>query len=474
MLKGFTPTDAEGLIKARALFVTLGIGFVFGLFRNWESLRDNLGKAGIKSPFLDTMSRFGIPNEIQLESLDRTKGHHADGLAFEPSLLLTATGLIVGLRISITMFVGSCLVYFVLTPVMFDADQAWLLAHHGTTTGFKAAMEITADGAIKPLKWALWGGTAMMVMSSFTTLALQWRTLVKSFSGVFSKKTAAIDPVADLEVPVKWAIRGGVPTGLGLVLALWLGFGVNPLLGAISVMISCVIAVVCCRAAAETDINPIGPMGKVTQLIYAVLPGASHSATINLVSAGATSAAAGSSADMMSDFKTSHLLGANSRKVFIAQVCGVFFGILCVIPAWYLIIPDKAHLEKFPAIPAKMWSAVAQFLTNPKETFYYGAPTLIVLCAVIGVALPLLAHLFPKAAKGMPSAMGLGLACIMPFSNSLSFLIGALIMAVWEKGHKKSAVFFALIVASGLMSGQAMSEAFSTIGGEATILFHHK
>ena len=38
------------------------------------------------------------------------------GLAFEPGLLLIAAGMIVGVRVSTWMLVGSCLTYFVLIP----------------------------------------------------------------------------------------------------------------------------------------------------------------------------------------------------------------------------------------------------------------------------------------------------------------------------------------------------------------------
>jgi uncharacterized oligopeptide transporter (OPT) family protein len=305
-----------------------------------------------------------------------------------------------------------------------------------------------------------------MVTASFVTLGLQWRTIARSFSGILPKNKTLVtadDPVSDLEVPMSWML-GAIPVSIALIIALWLGFGINPLLGLLAVVISFAVSIVCCRSCGEADINPVGAMGKITQLIFAILPGAIGNIVVNLVVAGSTAAAAGSSGDMMGDFKTSHLIGANPRKVWLAQLSGIFFGILFVVPAWYLLIPNKEKLLEYPAIPAKLWSAVAKLLTEKDPTFFYGAVPLMIACAVIGALIPLASHFTPKLSRWMPSTMGLGLGLMLPFSNSLSFITGALIMLAWEKGHKKSAAAIALTVASGLMSGQAIIEAFTQLG----------
>ena len=57
-----------------------------------------------------------------------------------------------------------------------------------------------------------------------------------------------------------------------------------------------VVALVCCRATGETDTTPLGAMGKVTQLLYAVLPGARGVISTNLMTAGVTAGAGASAA----------------------------------------------------------------------------------------------------------------------------------------------------------------------------------
>ena len=465
MLKGLYADGSEGIRKARALFATLATGGIFAMFRLWTELAHRLKAAGLPHGIFEKLSPLTIPESIPLQALSPVvvaqKKIPLVGLFFEPSLLLTSVGLIVGMRVSLSMFFGSCVLYFVLAPLMANADAAM-----AGTTAFIPSMPLVKD-MIAPAKWALWGGTALMVMASFTTLALQWKTLARAFAGMLpGRGPKSHDAQDELEVPVWWMAAGVLPIGIALVITLWLGFGVNPLLGALSLVISMLVSVVCCRSAGEADINPVGPMGKVTQLVYAFLPGAAGNAAINLVAAGTTSAAGGSSADMMADFRTSHLLGANARKVWWAQLLGIFFGLVFVVPAWYVLIQKPEDLDggKFTAVPAQMWSTVAKLLTAGDGALPYGAKTLMVICALIGVMIPLAAKLWPRCHKVLPSTMGLGLSFVLPFANSLSFLIGSLIMLAWEKGHKKSAAAFGLTVAAGLMSGQAIVEAFTQLG----------
>jgi uncharacterized oligopeptide transporter (OPT) family protein len=54
------------------------------------------------------------------------------------------------------------------------------------------------------------------------------------------------------------------------------------------------------------------------------------------------------------------LLGANPKKQFFAQLFGVFFGTVAIVPAWYLMIPTKEVLEFYNLPSTNMWRAVAE------------------------------------------------------------------------------------------------------------------
>ena len=99
--------------------------------------------------------------------------------------------------------------------------------------------------------------------------------------------------------------------------------------------------------AGETDTTPTGPMGKVTQFLHAVLPGSAGNTVTNLITVGATSGTGMCSADLLTDLKSGYLLGANPRKQFWAQFIGIFFGVAAIVPGWYLMVPNKAALERF-------------------------------------------------------------------------------------------------------------------------------
>jgi uncharacterized oligopeptide transporter (OPT) family protein len=181
------------------------------------------------------------------------------------------------------------------------------------------------------------------------------------------------------------------------------------------------------------------------------------------MAAGTTAAAAGAAADLLTDLKSGYLLGANPRRQFLAQFYGVFFGVIAVVPAWYLMVPDKKALEAFNPPATNMWRAVADLLTQGVNHLPRTALLAIVLGALLGAALPLLEKLWPRLRPCLPSAMGLGLAWVVPFQNSLSFLMGAMAVSLWQKWNRKNSDIYAIPIASGLVAGESLVEAFIAI-----------
>jgi uncharacterized oligopeptide transporter (OPT) family protein len=228
----------------------------------------------------------------------------------------------------------------------------------------------------------------------------------------------------------------------------------NVFLGVLCVVMAFPLALVCCRATGETDTTPVGAMGKVTQLVYALV--AKGNTLVNLMSAGVTAGAGGSSADLLTDLKSGYCLGANPRKQFLAQFFGCFFGTLAVVPAWYLMFPNKEVLDSYHPPAAQMWQAVATALTEGINVVPESARWAILIGGIVGVALPLIAALLPRYARHMPSAMGLGLAWVVPFQNSLSFAIGAAIAALWMAFHTRTAKKYTIPIASGVIAGEAL------------------
>jgi putative OPT family oligopeptide transporter len=417
----------ESIIQAYALVSALVVGLIVGFLKNGEfewQLKLNLKLTDL------------IPFRTQMQNVDMTQ---VPGFGFEPSVLLIGAGMIVGLRVSASMFVGSLLLYCIIGPHMINIH------------------EITEPA--KLLKWSLWPGTALMVTSGLTAFALQWKTIVRSFTSIkfdkSSPESSSADRLSSIEVPMSWLMAGIIPLSIFMVCLEFFAFNIAVPLGLLAVLMSFALALVACRSTGETDVTPIGAMGKLTQLAYAGL--AKASTTTNLMTGSVTANIASSSADLLTDLKSGYLLGANPRKQFIAQFIGLFFGTLAVVPAWYLMIPDRATLEKYNPPSANMWRAVAEALTQGISYVPLQARYGMIIAAVLGILLALLDHFVPKKWKPyVPSAMGLGLAWVVPFQNSLAFFLGAVITEIWSRLSKKTADLFVVPIASGAIAGESL------------------
>ncbi|MBK7406114.1 MAG: OPT/YSL family transporter [Phycisphaerales bacterium] len=511
-LRSLYSQGAEAAQKANALIVALFCGMALALFRTYPTVLEALHGVGkISTATLKKFSEFPfrIPellnaNTTWLSSKFRNIG--VTGWGFEPSLLLVAAGMIVGLRVSLSMLAGSAGLYFLAAPAMlqYDIDQVnshpeyidairasddrWGINPTYSTSIKELGTYIKEGGEVSrlndpdagfgfyPVNWALWGGTSIMVFSSLTAVAMGWKTIARAFvrgkSAAPGANTADLAEMKKLEVPMSWMVIGMIPITIGLVVLMSIAFKMSWWLGLVSVVMTYPIALVCCRATGETDTTPIGAMGKVTQLVYAVL--AKGQIVPNLMSAGTTAAAGGASADLLTDLKSGYLLGANPRKQFLAQFFGIFFGTLVIVPAWYLMVPNAQVFDAMHPPAAKMWEAVARALTQGLHSIPKTAQVAILVGGLLGIALPLIQAVLPsKARRFVPSAMGLGLAWVVPWYNALGFAIGAVIAWIWTVMHKPSAEKYTIPVASGIVAGESLMAAVVAIA--ATIvgfMFH--
>ena len=453
-LRSLYSEGREAMRKAHALILGIAVGGVFGVLKNLgtvaETFSSNVfGKSAafihkcLPIPDLLPFKLKLLPNDIRIT-----------GLGFEPGVLMIGAGMIIGLRMALSMLLGSAILCLLLSPVLVNQDISFASAE-----SFKSSMWHPGMAEITPRRWGVWGGTALMVFSSLTAFALQWRTLARALR---MKRSGNGSPVAHLEVPLSWLWIGLVPITIGLVILLKIAFQVGLLLGLLAVAMSFVLALVACRATGEADTTPIGAMGKVTQLVYAVL--ARNNTVVNLMAAGTTASAAGSAADLLTDLKSGYLLGANARQQFLAQFAGIFFGTLAIVPAWYALAPSVESLAKqFPMPAASAWKAMADLLANGVGELPTSALWAVLIGGLIGIVLPVIETFRPNASRFLPSAMGLGLGFVVDFSNSLGFTIGAVIAWLWAKRAADHAGAFKIPLASGLVAGESLFAAILAI-----------
>jgi putative OPT family oligopeptide transporter len=458
-LRSLYSRSGDALRKAYALIAGLGTGVIVGVLNTAEDQFVALGKffTFMRARLLDVH----LPDQIPENGFRLLAGKPMVGVGFEPSVLLISAGMIVGLRVSLSMLGAGLLLYWVIAPWLQGIDAA-----HAGAAGYLPSIPMAGGGALfHPRNWALWGGTSVMVFASLAALGLQWKTVARSFtllrrgpkatpdaaSGTIEERMAAI------EVPNSWFVLGLIPIAIALVLVQIIAFQINWWAGLIAVGMSFILSMVACRATGETDTTPIGAMGKVMQLLFAVLsPG---NVTHNLMSAGTAANSASSSSDLLTDLKSGYLLGANPRKQFIAQFVGIFFGTLAIVPAWYLMIPNAAALEKYPLPATQTWVAVARVLSSGIQSLPMSARWAILIGALVGILLPVLEKTFPRARRWMPSAMGLGLGWIVYFSNALAFTIGAFIAWAWAQWRPANQERYNIPIASGLVAGESLIKA---------------
>ena len=225
---------------------------------------------------------------------------------------------------------------------------------------------------------------------------------------------------------------------------------------AIAMALSFALALVACRVTGETDTTPVGAMGKITQLVFGALsPG---NVNVNLMSANVTAAAAGSSADLLTDLKSGYLLGAHPRKQFIAQFAGIFVGTLVSVLAFRLLVPDASVLgsDQFPAPAAQTWRAVAVALSHGVQALGAVKVWSIVIGGIVGIVLTLLPRAMPRYQHLVPSPAGVGLAWTFHWYYGLLFFIGALLSWWVQKKKPAWAEEFTFPVASGWIAGESL------------------
>jgi len=226
--------------------------------------------------------------------------------------------------------------------------------------------------------------------------------------------------------------------------------------------------VVAARAVGETDITPVGPLSKITQLTFGAL--APGNMTTNLMTANISAGATSHAGDLLTDLKSGYLLGANPRQQFLAQFFGVLAGGFIVVPTFFILIPDIDMLgtEKWPAPAALVWRGVAELLSKGVGALHPTARIGLLIGGALGIVIPLLERAFPRAKPWIPSPTGLGLAFTINGFNSISMFLGAC-LALWlGKVKPKLAEQYTVPVSSGIIAGESLVGvliAFLTIFG---------
>ena len=193
--------------------------------------------------------------------------------------------------------------------------------------------------------------------------------------------------------------------------------GLSPITCAVVVVLAFVTTIMSAQSVGQTGIDPMEIFGLIVLLVIAAL-GESDQVRLFFV-AGVVAVACGLAGDVMSDFKTGKIIGADPRAMWIGQAIGALIG--CAVSVAVMCALLNAYgADAFG--PGKLFvSAQASVVA----TMVSGIPSVpaFVLGLVAGVALYCL---------GIPSMM-LGLGVYLPFYMTLSASLGAAVKIAYDR-----------------------------------------
>jgi uncharacterized oligopeptide transporter (OPT) family protein len=246
-------------------------------------------------------------------------------VGIEWSLLAIGSGMIIGLRINISMLLGTIL--------------SWVVAPYA----------LEAAGFLKPdfnrtdvLFWVMWPATGMMVAGGLAALLLRWRVLARTFRNLSSAAT-------EDEFPLRWVILGALASGVALVAVQKLMFDQPLWITMTAILLSLPLALVGLRVLGETNWGPISALSNMMQGVFALL--APGNVAANMVASGTTGTVASESQAIMQDYKAGDMVGSSPRYLTYMQLLATPIGAAAV--SWmYPVLRDEYGIgQRGSALP---------------------------------------------------------------------------------------------------------------------------
>ncbi|KAI7899098.1 OPT oligopeptide transporter protein-domain-containing protein [Cokeromyces recurvatus] len=390
----------------------------------------------------------------------------------------------------LSFFISSVVIYGIIGP---------LLVQNGTfiaPLGFNAAGDTTN-------RFFLWPGIALMALSAFTELFLHYDSLWRGVKGGVEELRLAfmrgvnyfrrivlrstltdeqnnrynsqVDEneifAPDQLVPASWWVSGTFVSIVFTCAIMGRYFGMPVYQSLIAVILGFILSFVGIQASGETDINPVGSIGKMSQLVFAKMPAENQNAVMknNLMAGNISASAASQAVDMVGDLKTGQLVGASPRSQFLAQLVASFFAIAVAVGFFILfaeaypciIDPDiEASDCEFGLVAVTAWKNVTLLLTGNGDPLSKGSIIATIVCAVAAVVLPLCRQfLLPqKYHRYFPSISAIGISMInpqpeVPFSMFLGWLGGK----IWKRVDPEAHEDLMFSAAGGLIAGQGIA-----------------
>lgn len=362
-----------------------------------------------------------------------SKNAEALRIGSEIGVLSLGAGMLIGLRVTLSLLLGMVLAWIVAPQPLFDAGLVPALT-------FNMVVQ----------RWIMWPATGLMVAGGLAALALKWKVIAKSFQGL-----AAKDVDAGGDFPIKWVLWGAIACIIVLAAVQKISLGFPVWLSLVSVFLSLILMLVGIRVLGETNWAPISAMANVMQAVFAVL--APGHVPINMIGSGMSGAVAANGEHLMQDYRAGKIVGSTNKNLTILQLIGVPIGALAVAVAYPLVrakygIGGEGGLSS--PISVK-WAGFAELLSKGFSALPHSALWALAIALVVGVLLTL-AEAHPRLGAFVPSPTAIGLGMLIPGFAVVPMVAGGVIQDLWRRLSPKTEDVYNTPLASGFITGEAL------------------
>jgi uncharacterized oligopeptide transporter (OPT) family protein len=351
----------------------------------------------------------------------------------EIGVLSLGAGLLVGLRVTLSMGLGMVVGWIVLPGE---------LLRQGLVP------ELTFNAVLQ--RWVMWPATGLMVAGGLAALALKWRVIAKTFRGLTAKD---VDQGGDF--PMRWVAWGALASAVVLAVVQKISLGFPLWLSAVSILLSIVLMLVGIRVLGETNWAPISAMANVMQAVFAVL--APGHVPINMIGSGMSGSVAANGEHLMQDYRAGRIVGSTNRNLTFLQLVGVPIGAAAVAIA-YPAVRAKYGVGGEGGLTSPIsvkWAGFAELLSKGFSALPQSALWALFVCLVVGVILTLLES-HPRIGKFVPSPTAIGLGMLIPGFAVLPMVVGGAVQFAWKKLSPRTEGVFNVPLASGFITGEAL------------------
>jgi uncharacterized oligopeptide transporter (OPT) family protein len=433
---------ATGMFKARVLVsaaaIAGGVGFLSG--ENYMRL--------IQQRWLGLQSYWHLPTHLDgwyyalvdrgFAPLPKLAGVDIRQLALSPTLdfAMIGAGGLMGIRTAASLLLGAVLNFVVVVPIMISLGE--IEPRAGSIAEGTALF-----GRVHILNnWALWWGIVMMVVAAMLSLFAKPEVFREAFRSLTRRGATDGEDVLrhiELPLPVSWI---GVPV-VGAI-GVWMAhdwFGVDWVLGAASIPLILVLALIAASSTALTAITPSGSLSKIPQFIFGSID--PRSPAPNLMTAVMCSEVASNSSNLLMDIKPGYMLGAKPRQQAIGHVIGIVAGSLVATPLFFVLfglagfdpgngpsVQDTMVSDRFAFPAALQWKGVSDLVT----AIFGGSDSAVLLTDSIVWSMIIAAFaslvmevLRIRTHNRFPlSPLAIGLGVVVPPDSTLMMFLGAL------------------------------------------------